>query len=65
MIDINKRMFMAETQWDKTIKSIHLKIDSPSIYRYTARNEIFYMITNAYSISNNYCIVEVSNVLKN
>lgn len=65
MIDINKRMFMTETRWDKTIKSIHLKIDSPSIYRYTSRNENFYVITNAYSINNNYCIVEVSNVLKN
>lgn len=65
MIDINKRMFMTETRWDKTIKSISLKIDSPSIYRYTAQNETFYMITNAYSINNNYCIVEVSNVLKN
>lgn len=65
MVDINKRMFMTETRWDKTIKSISLKIDSPSIYRYTAQNEIFYMITNAYSINNNYCLVEVSNVLKN
>lgn len=65
MIDINKRIFITETRWDKTIKSIHLKIDSPSIYHYTARNEIFYIITNAYSINNNYYLVEVSNVLKN
>lgn len=64
MIDINKRMFMTETRWDKTIKSIYLKIDNPSIYRYTTRNEIYSIITNAYSINNNYCIVEVSNVLK-
>lgn len=65
MIDINKRMFMTETRWDKTIKSTSLKIDSQSIYRYTARQEIFDMITNAYLWTNNYCIVEVSNVLKN
>ena len=64
MIDINKTMFMTETRWDKTIKSIHLKIDSPSIYRYTARTIICSIITNAYSINNNYCIVKVSNVLK-
>ena len=65
MIDINKRMFMTETRQDKTIKSIHLKFEGSSIYRYTARNKIYSMIINAYSIDNNYCIMEVLDVLKN
>lgn len=65
MLDINKRMFMTETRWDKQVKHLGIPIDSPPIYRYTTRNEVFYVITNAYSIRNDYCIVEVSNVLKN
>ena len=58
-------MFMTETRWDKQMKHLGIPIDSPSIYRYTARNEVFCIITNAYSIRNDYCIIEVSNVLKN
>lgn len=65
MIDINKRMYMTETRWDKQMKHLGIQIYSPSIYRYTASNAVFYIITNAYSIKNDYCIVEVSNVCKN
>lgn len=65
MIDIYKKIYIVETRWDKTIKNIHLQIDSPSLYHYTARTEVYEVITNAYAVNNNYSIVEVSNVLKN
>ena len=65
MLDINKTMYMIETRWDKTIRHMYLKIDSPALYHYTARTDIYAIMTNAYSIKNEYSLSEVSNVFKN
>lgn len=65
MLNINKKMYIIETRWDKTMRHIHFKIDSPTLYYYTARTEIYAMVTNAYSIQNEYSLSEVSSVLKN
>lgn len=65
MLNINKTMYIIETRWDKTMRHIHLKIDSPTLYYYTARTEIYAIVANAYSIQNEYSLSGVSNVLKN
>ena len=65
MLNINKKMYIIETRWDKTMRHIHLKIDSPTLYYYTIRIEIHTIVTNAYSIQNEYSLSEVSSVLKN
>ena len=65
MLNINKKMYIIETRWDKTMRHIHLKIDSSTLYYYTTRIEIYVIVTNAYSIQNGYSLSEVSSVLKN
>lgn len=65
MLDINKKMYMVETRWDKTIRHIYLKINSPTLYYYTTRTEIYAVMTNAYSIKNEYSLSEVLSVFKN
>lgn len=65
MLNINKKMYIIETRWDKTMRHIHLKIDSPTLYYYTARTEIYAIVTNAYSINNEYSLSEVSNDFEN
>lgn len=65
MLDINKKMYVIETQWDKIIHHIHLKIDSPALYHYTVQTAIYAIITNAYSIKQEYSLSEVSGVFKN
>lgn len=65
MLNINKQMYMIETLWEKTMRHLHLKIDNPTLYYYTARTEIYAIVTNAYSVNNEYSLSEVSNVLNN
>ena len=65
MLDINKKMYIIETRWDKTMRHMHLKIDSNVLYYYTTRTEIYVVITNAYAVQHEYSLSEVSSVLKN
>nr|DAP30678.1 MAG TPA: hypothetical protein [Caudoviricetes sp.] len=65
MLNINKKMYIIETRWEKTMRHIHLKIDSPTLYYYTTRTEIYAIVTNAYLIRNEYSLSEVSSVLNN
>ena len=65
MLNINERMYIIETRWDKTMRHIHLKIDSPTLYYYTTRTEIYAIVANAYSINSEYSLSEVSNAFEN
>ena len=64
MLKTNHRMYAVETKWDKSIPHLVGKIDSPSLYHYAARDDIYVIIQSAYMLRRDYCIVGVSNVCK-
>lgn len=57
-------MYLIETNWDKTIHNLYRKVDNNALYYYTARDEVFFIIQQAYIVQHDCCAVGVSHVCK-
>ena len=55
-------MYLIETTWYKTIHHLCEKVDNNALYYYTARDEVFFIIKQAYIVQRDYCAVGVSHV---
>lgn len=64
MLKTNDRMYLIETTWDKTMHHLCRKVDNNALYYYTARDEVFFIIKQAYIVQRDYCAVGVSHVYK-
>lgn len=64
MLKTNDKMYLIETTWDKTIHQLYAKVDNNAVYYYTARDEVFFIIKQAYIVQHDYCAVGVSHVGK-
>lgn len=64
MLKTNDKMYLIETTWDKTIHHLCEKVDNNALYYYTARDEVFFIIKQAYIVQRDYCAVGVSHVCK-
>ena len=64
MLKINDKMYLIETTWDTTIHNLCGKVDNNALYYYTARDEVFFIIKQAYIVQSDYCAVGVSHVCK-
>lgn len=62
MLKKNEKMYLIETIWDKTIHNLYGKVDNNALYYYTARDEVFFIIKQAYIVQRDYCAVGVSHV---
>nr|DAJ28662.1 MAG TPA: hypothetical protein [Caudoviricetes sp.] len=64
MLKTNDKMYLIETTWGKTIHHLCEKVDNNALYYYTARDEVFFIIKQAYIVQRDYCAVRVSHVCK-
>lgn len=64
MLKTNDKMYLIETTCDKTIHHLCGKVDNNALYYYTARDEVFFIIKQAYIVQHDYCAVGVSHVCK-
>ena len=64
MLKKNDKMYLIETTCDKTIHHLCGKVGNNALYYYTARDEVFFIIKQAYIVQRAYCVVGVSHVCK-
>lgn len=64
MLKTNDKMYLIETIWDKTIHHLCGKVDNNALYYYISRDEVFFIIKQAYIVQRDYCAVGVSYVCK-
>ena len=64
MLKTNDKMYLIETTYDKTIHNLCGKVNNNAVYYYTVRDEVFFIIKQAYIVQRDYCTVGVSHVCK-
>lgn len=57
-------MYLIETTWDKTIHNLCRKVDNNALYYYIVKDDVFFIIKQAYIVQRDYCAVGVSHVCK-